>query len=75
MPKTDLHQNEQHADQFIKFEFDDGTEVRTIILAGDPWFVANDLGIGLMLTNVRKSLQSLEADEKGVTSGYTPGGL
>lgn len=42
--------------------------------AGEPWFVAKDVCDVLELTNSRKALADLEEDEKGVTTGYTPGG-
>ena len=41
---------------------------------GNPWFAASDVCKALGLTNSRMSLKALDADEKGVSSTYTPGG-
>lgn len=50
------------------------TPVRVQVINGEPWFVAKDVCDRLGLTNSRKALKSLDDDEKGVTSSYTPGG-
>jgi len=59
--------------EFTIFRFG-GKEIRVIDKDGDPWFVAKDVCGALELTNSRKALTSLDDDEKGVTSTYTPGG-
>lgn len=48
--------------------------VRVIERDGQPWFVANDVCKCLGLSNPRKAVADLDEDEKGVTTGYTPGG-
>lgn len=48
--------------------------VRVVTINGEPWFVAKDVCDVLKLTNSRKAISSLDADEKGVTSSYTLGG-
>ncbi|MFA9593065.1 BRO-N domain-containing protein [Citrobacter telavivensis] len=55
----------------IKFE---DVKVRIAKNGGEPWFVAVDVCAALELTNSRMSLQMLDADEKGVSLIYTPGG-
>lgn len=44
------------------------------MIAGEPWFVAKDVCDILAHSNSRMVLERLDADEKGVSSIYTPGG-
>lgn len=53
----------------------DGHQLRVVIVNGDPWFVAVDVCEMLGLKNSRMALQSLDEDEKGVSSTYTLGGI
>lgn len=48
--------------------------VRTVLVEGDPWFVALDVAAVLDLGNVRSSLALLDDDERGVHTVDTPGG-
>lgn len=48
--------------------------VRTLVVDGEPAFIANDLCAVLELTNPRQALAGLDADEKGVTTADTLGG-
>ncbi len=48
--------------------------VRAVLIDGEPWWVAADVGRLLGHSNIRRSLQALDDDEKGVTTGYTLGG-
>lgn len=57
------------------FSFQDGQQVRAIMISGEPWFVAKDVCDALGLRNSRKAIGMLDDDEKGVTSSYTPGGM
>lgn len=57
----------------LAYEFEE-TPVRVVMVAGDPWFVANDLCRVLGIGNARQALTRLDADEKGVTSNDTLGG-
>lgn len=41
---------------------------------GEPWFVAQDVGTALSLSNIRQSLQALSDDEKDVSLTDTLGG-
>ena len=52
-----------------------GRQVRTILIDGEPWFVAKDVCEVLEHTNSRMALERLDEDEKGVSSIYTPGGI
>lgn len=49
-------------------------EIRVIMIAGEPWFVANDLCSVLDIRNARDALSRLDDDEKGVGITDTPGG-
>jgi len=51
-----------------------GQQVRTVIVDGEPWFVATDVAAILDLGNVRTSLALLDDDEKGVRTVDTLGG-
>ena len=51
-----------------------GRPVRTIVQDGETWFYATDVCDVLEHTNPRKAVDRLDADEKGVTTGYTLGG-
>ncbi|MBC9786786.1 phage antirepressor, partial [Heliobacterium chlorum] len=52
-----------------------GNQVRTVIIDGEPWFIAKDVCDVLSHSNNRKAVERLDPDEKGVTKVYTPGGL
>lgn len=51
-----------------------GQPVRTLVLDGEPWFVAADVAAVLELGNIHSSLSSLDDDEKGLHTMDTPGG-
>jgi prophage antirepressor-like protein len=53
----------------------EGQQVRTVIIDGEPWFIASDVARVLDLGNVRSSLALLDDDEKGVHSVDTLGGI
>jgi len=55
------------------FEYS-GHQVRTVLLNGQPGFVAADLCKILDIKNSRDALASLDLDEKGVATIDTPGG-
>lgn len=57
----------------ISYQFDE-EPVRVVMIAGDPWFVANDVCRVLGLVNGRKAVGDLDDDEKGVTISDTLGG-
>lgn len=52
----------------------EGQQVRTVIIDGEPWFVAADVAAILELGNPRSSLALLDNDEKGVHTVDTLGG-
>lgn len=58
----------------LSYQFDDAP-VRVVMIAGDPWFVANDLARVLEIRNSRDALSRLDEDEKGVTTSDTLGGI
>lgn len=57
----------------LSYQFDE-EPVRIVMIAGDPWFVANDLCRALAIKNPRDALGRLDDDEKGVTISDTLGG-
>lgn len=52
-----------------------GRELRTVIVLGEPWFVAKDAGEILGLTDVRKSAEGFPTHWKDRSQIPTPGGL
>lgn len=58
----------------LSYQFDEDP-VRVVMIAGDPWFVANDLSRVLGINNARQALSRLDDDEKGVTLNDTLGGI
>lgn len=66
-------QNKPSPDAVFKFE--SATPVRMFNIDGNPWFAAKDVFDALGLRNSRKAIATLDEDEKGVTSSYTPGGM
>lgn len=60
-------------DKVMPFNYE-GNQVRTIIIDGEPWFVAKDVCDVLEISNSRDALGRLDDDEKGVALTDTPGG-
>uniref|UniRef100_UPI00286E7A3E BRO-N domain-containing protein n=1 Tax=Novosphingobium sp. TaxID=1874826 RepID=UPI00286E7A3E len=58
----------------LSYQFDEDP-VRIVMIAGDPWFVANDICRVLALSNSRKAVGDLDEDERGVTISDTLGGM
>lgn len=50
------------------------SDIRTILINNEPWWVAKDVCDVLEHSNSRMALDRLDEDEKGVSSIYTPGG-
>ena len=50
-------------------------EIRTVLLDGEPWFVAADVCRALEIKNNRDAIARLDDDEKGVALTDTPGGM
>ncbi len=55
------------------FQYED-KPVRTVVVNGEPWFVAKDVCDILELGDVSKAVSRLDEDEKGTNSIPTPGG-
>lgn len=49
-------------------------KIRTLMIDGEPWFVAKDICAALELGTTSKALERLDEDEKGVNSILTLGG-
>lgn len=56
------------------FKYQD-SEVRTVEMNGEPWFVLKDVCGVLGLGTVSKVTDRLDADEKGMNQIHTPGGM
>ena len=52
----------------------DGRELRSVLVDGEPWFVAADVAEILGYDRSRNALRMLDEDEKGAHSVSTPGG-
>ena len=52
----------------------DGNQVRTVVIEGQPWFVAKDICEILDHSNSRMAVERLDDDEKGVSIVDTLGG-
>jgi len=59
--------------QLTVFNFKD-QEVRTVMVNGEPWWVAKDVAEILDLGNMHSSLAKLEDDEKGLHTVETLSG-
>ena len=60
--------------ELISFDSPEFGKVRSILLDGEPWFVASDVCRALDIRNSRDAFSRLEDDEKGVGLTDTPGG-
>lgn len=49
-----------------------GSEVRTVVRNGEPWFVAKDVGTILGFSNIRVEVSRLDEDERGESQIVTP---
>ena len=49
-------------------------EIRTLLINDEPWFVGKDVCQAFGDTNYRRSLSSVDEDDKGVSQIATPGG-
>ncbi len=56
------------------FNFKD-SQVRTVVVENEPWFVAKDVCEFFGDTNYRRSIGRIDEDEKGVSQIATPGGV
>lgn len=57
----------------LSYQFDD-TPVRIVMVAGDPWFVANDVAKALGYREAYDMCRNLDADEKGAHNVHSLGG-
>jgi prophage antirepressor-like protein len=56
----------------IPFRYAEARELRTVVIDGEPWFVAADVAVILDMSNVHSSLALLDDDERGVHTVETP---
>ena len=68
--------NPQAANLQVFYNESENISIRTIMIDGEPWFVAKDLCMILEIQNSRDTLAKvIDEDEKGVANLYTPGGF
>ena len=53
----------------------EGVDIRTLVIDGEPWWVASDLSQALGYSATSAMLRSLDAEDKGVQDLHTPGGM
>ena len=59
--------------QVLPFSFKEKT-IRTVLIDGEPWFVAVDVAVALGYRNAPDAARHLDDDEKGTQIVRTPGG-
>jgi len=59
--------------EIMPFDYS-GQQVRTVLIDGDPWFVAADVVDILGIGRVHDAVRGLDEDEKGTGTIRTPGG-
>ncbi|MDW4578494.1 BRO-N domain-containing protein [Atlantibacter hermannii] len=52
--------------QTAVFKFESDNPIRSIIIAGEPWFVAQDVCTALRIQNVTQALEKLDDDERAM---------
>lgn len=52
--------------QTAVFKFESDNPIRSIIIAGEPWFVAQDVCTALRIQNVTQALEKLDDDERSM---------
>ncbi|EHL3468038.1 BRO-like protein [Salmonella enterica] len=52
--------------QTAVFKFESDNPIRSIIIAGEPWFVAQDVCTALRIQNVTQALEKLDGDERSM---------
>lgn len=57
----------------LSYQFEENP-VRIVMVAGDPWFVANDVARALGYTRQQEMVRNLDEDEKGVHNVHSLGG-
>ncbi|AXF58214.1 BRO-like protein [Leclercia sp. W6] len=52
--------------QTAVFKFESDNPIRSVIIAGEPWFVAQDVCTALRIQNVTQALEKLDDDERSM---------
>ncbi|EBK0243270.1 BRO-like protein [Salmonella enterica] len=52
--------------QTAVFKFESDNPIRSVIVAGEPWFVAQDVCTALRIQNVTQALEKLDDDERSI---------
>lgn len=52
--------------QTAVFKFESDNPIRSVIIAGEPWFVAQDVCTALRIQNVTQALEKLDGDERSM---------
>ena len=66
----------ENKNEIVLFKHDEFGEVRTLVIDGEPWFVAKDITDILKYSNSRKAITDhVDIEDKCVTKCYTLGGM
>ena len=58
----------ENKNEIVLFKHDEFGEVRTLVIDGEPWFVAKDITDILKYSNSRKAITDhVDIEDKGVT--------
>ncbi len=60
--------------ELIQFVYQGKQPIRTVVISGEPWFVAKDVCDVLEHSNPAMAVKGLDDDEKGISKVYTPSG-
>lgn len=60
--------------QIIPFRYEGQRELRTVLIDGEPWFVASDVAAILGYRMASDMTRALDDDEKGTHRTRTPSG-
>ena len=58
--------------KIFPFTFYNQSDIRTILIKGEPWFIAADLCRVLDIANTSQAVSRLDEDERGICTVYTP---
>ena len=61
--------------ELLTFQYENCLCVRSLNIKGEPWWVAADVCAVLEISDARQALERLDADERGLYSIPTPGGV
>lgn len=71
-----MSKNSTAASNVIPFRFEarEAREIRTMLIDGEPWFVASDISSALQYRDAFNMIRNLDDDERGTQIVSTPSG-